>query len=101
MGRVLRRAGLGIWLLAIALALAQLAGVIPAEAADVWLWRAIWVGSALLCLGILLGILSPVSRELRRGHCIRCGARIERNQTYCRDHLQQAVNEYRDRHRTA
>ena len=101
MGRVLRRVGLAIWLVAIGLALAQLAGLIPAQTADRWLWRGIWTGSGALGLGLILGILAPVSRELRRGHCIRCGVRIERSQTYCRDHLQQTVNEYRDRHHRA
>ena len=99
MGRLLRRVGIGIWLVTIWLALGQLAGLIPARTADVWLWRGIWAGSAVLGLGLLCGLLVPVSRELRRGRCVRCGARIERNQTYCRDHLQATVNEYRDRHR--
>jgi hypothetical protein len=98
MGHVLRRLGLGIWIATIWLALAQLAGMIPAGTADVWLWRGVWAGTGTLGLGLLGGLLSPVSRELRRGRCIRCGARIERTQTYCRDHLQQTVNEYRDRH---
>jgi hypothetical protein len=101
MGHLLRRLGLGIWVATIGLALAQLAGVIPAGTADVWLWRGVWAGAAVLGAGLLAGILSPVSRELRRGHCIRCGVRIERGQTYCHDHLQQAVNEYRDRQRMA
>ena len=98
MGRLLRGLGLGIWLAVIGLALGQLAGVIPAETADLWLWRGVWAGSGALGLGLVLGLFSPISRELRRGRCVRCGARIERTQTYCRDHLQQAVNEYRDRH---
>ena len=101
MGHLLRRLGLAIWIATIWLALAQLAGVIPAHTADRWMWRAIWAGSGTFGLGLVLGILAPVSRELRRGHCIRCGVRIERTQTYCRDHLQQTVNEYRDRHHMA
>ena len=101
MGHVLRRLGLGIWIATTWLALAQLAGVIPSGTADEWLWRGVWAGTAMLGLGLLAGIFAPVSRELRRGHCIRCGARIERTQTYCHDHLQQTVNEYRDRQRMA
>ena len=83
------------------LALAQLARVISAGTADVWLWRGGWAGTLVLGAGLLAGVLSPVSRELRRGRCVRCGARIERTQTYCRDHLQQTVDEYRDRHHLA
>ena len=48
---------------------------------------------------LALALLSPIGRELRRGRCVRCGAQIERTQTYCADHLQEAVNEYRDRTR--
>jgi len=96
MGYFLRCLGLGIWIATVGLALAQLAGMIPARA-DVWLWRGAWGGTAVLGLGLLAGALSPVSRELRRRRCVRCGARIERTQTYCLDHLQQTVNEYRDR----
>ena len=101
MGHLLRRLGLAIWIATIWLALAQLAGVTSAKTADGWLWRGVWAGAAVLGAGLLAGILSPVSRELRRGHCARCGTRIERGQTYCRDHLQQTVNEYRDRQRMA
>ncbi|HEX5044840.1 MAG TPA: hypothetical protein VFV75_18215 [Candidatus Polarisedimenticolaceae bacterium] len=101
MGHLLRRMGLGIWIATIWLALAQLAGVIPAGTVDVWLWRGAWAGTAVLALGLMAGIFTPVSRELRRGHCIRCGVRIERGQTYCHDHLRQTVNEYRDRRHLA
>ena len=98
MGPLLRRVGLGLWIATIWLALAQLAGLIPAGRADVWLWRGAWAGTLVLGAGLVAGALAPVSRELRRGRCVRCGVRIERTQTYCRDHLQQTVNEYRDHH---
>jgi hypothetical protein len=100
MSRLLRRIGLGIWLATIWLAVGQLAGLVPASLADVWLWRGIWAGAATLAAGFLLGGIGLFSQELRRGRCVRCGARIERNQTYCRDHLQATVNEYRDRQHT-
>jgi hypothetical protein len=100
MSRLLRRIGLTTWLATIWLAIAQLAGVVPSGVADVWLWRGIWAGGACLAVGFLMGGMGLFSRELRRGRCVRCGARIERSQTYCRDHLQATVNEYRDRHRT-
>lgn len=101
MSRLLRRIGLGVWLATIWLALAQLAGAVPTGSADVWLWRGIVTGAAALALGFLLSGTGLLSRELRRGRCVRCGARIERGQTYCRDHLQATVNEYRDRQRAS
>ena len=59
--------------------------------------------AGVLCLlaGILLAALSPVSRAMRGGRCFRCGVPIERGQTYCHDHLQETVNEYRDRNRAS
>ena len=99
MGRWLRRTGLGIWALAIWVALAETAGWLPDGSADSWLWPGLWAGAAAVGLGMLLGVASPLGRELRRGRCVRCGVRIERGQTYCRDHVQAAVNEYRDRAR--
>jgi hypothetical protein len=54
--------------------------------------------AAILCLGVgwVLRVIQPVARELDRGRCTRCGARTERGQTYCRDHLQQTIREYQD-----
>jgi hypothetical protein len=65
------------------------------------IWWSLRGGVLCLGLGLLLALLSPVGRELRRGRCVRCGAVVERGQTYCRDHLQAAVNEYRDQNRDA
>ena len=97
MGQMLRRMGMAIWVAAVWLILAELAGFVPAGTSDVWVWRVIWAGAVPFGLGVLGGVLWPLMRELRRGHCVRCGRRIERGQTYCHDHLQATVNEYRDR----
>jgi hypothetical protein len=72
---------------------------IPAALVREWLgtlWKA---GVIALGAGVLLAILSPIGREIRRGHCVRCGATIAKGQTYCLDHLQETVNEFRDRTR--
>lgn len=83
-------------------------------AATAWLLIAIeadWVESALvekaipilagagvisIVLGFLLALASPVGRKLIRERCARCGAPIERGQSYCLDHMREAVNEYQD-----
>ena len=49
-----------------------------------------------LGLGLLLAMLAPLGREIRRGRCARCGSGIERGQTYCNDHLRETVQEYQD-----
>jgi DNA polymerase III delta prime subunit len=36
-------------------------------------------------------------REIRRDHCVECGAPVERGHRYCRDHLKAALDEARDR----
>lgn len=99
MGRTLRFLGLALLAAAVWTSLAEAIGwITPALASD---WGSLALKSGLLCLGagILLGAFSPVGRELRRGRCVRCGAPIERGQTYCTDHLVATVNEYRDRAR--
>lgn len=99
MARTLRYVGLVLLAAAACFLLSGAVGWLPAE--DVKPWVGAGVKAGVLCLGagILLAMLSPIGRELRRGRCARCGAVIERGQTYCRDHLQQAVNEYRDQTR--
>jgi hypothetical protein len=54
-----------------------------------------------LCFGagLVLGMLNPVGRRLRKGRCVRCGRAIERGQSYCMDHLRDTVNEYQDQMR--
>jgi hypothetical protein len=99
MGRTLRFLGLALLAGAVWSSLAEAMGwITPALASE---WGGLVLKSGLLCLaaGVLLRALSPVGRELRRGRCVRCGAPIERGQTYCIDHLVETVNEYRDRAR--
>jgi hypothetical protein len=101
MGRVLRYTGMSLLAAAACLAVAGEAGWVPTRVVHDGLgilWKA---GLLSLGAGVLLAFLTPIGREIRRGHCVRCGAAIERGQTYCRDHLQEAVNEYRDRTRGA
>src|SRR5262245_62174358 len=53
-------------------------------------------GAGLLGMGLALGILYPVSRKVVHARCSVCGQSIERGHTYCRDHLQETVNAFRD-----
>jgi hypothetical protein len=99
MGSILR--GLGLTLLAATacLLVADALGWIPPGIADPWLSRGLYASLSSLGAGLALGLLAPVGREIRRGRCARCGRRIERRQTYCRDHLRATLDEYRDQAR--
>ena len=99
MGRLLRSAGLLILAGAAWLLLAESAGWVSSEVSSAWVVPAIWGGAGALALGVVLGMLRPVGRRMRAVRCVRCGATIERGQTYCADHLRQTLDEYRDRQR--
>jgi len=99
MARVLRYVGLLLLAATAVLMLADAVGWIESAESRSWVWTGLRAGAICLGAGFLLTLLSPLGRELRRGRCVRCGAVIERTQTYCRDHLQAAVNEYRDQTR--
>jgi len=75
-------------------------GWVSAELADAWFGPVAKGGAAMLVLGIAAAMLAPVGRELRRGHCVRCGAATERGQSYCLDHMRESVNEAQDRIRS-
>jgi hypothetical protein len=101
MGRILRNFGLTI--------LAVTAWLLIAEEAE-WVTNAYLnmsipmlagAGAVSLGLGLLLSLFTPVRQKLRRGRCARCGAKIERGQSYCLDHLRETVNEYQDHARRA
>ena len=99
MARLLRYVGILLLAATAVLMLAEAVGWIPSGDVRPWIWTTARAGALCLGAGILLALLSPIGRELRRGRCVRCGAPIERGQTYCGDHLQAAVNEYRDQAR--
>ncbi len=99
MARMLRALGLFGLAAAACVLLAGEMSWIPSEVADSLVRNAALAGAACLLAGILMGVLSPVGRVLRQGRCARCGTPIEPGQTYCHDHLQATVNEYRDQTR--
>jgi hypothetical protein len=99
LARYLRYVGTFLLAVTAVLMLAEGVGWLEGTITDVGIWWAARLGVLSLGAGVLLAFLSPVGRELRRGRCVRCGAPVERGQTYCSDHLQAAVNEYRDQTR--
>ena len=100
MPRFLRAIGLAILVAATILLVAGEAGVVPAQDVDVWLMPAVQVGAIAFLAGVSLSLLAPFGRMVRQGRCVRCGVTIEKNQTYCHDHLKNAVQEFRDHART-
>lgn len=99
MGKKIRYLGLGVLAGTVWLYLAEAAGVLPPGVAREWGALGLKASIALLLGGSLLSLLGPIGRELRRGHCARCGKATERGQVYCLDHLRETVNEYRDQRR--
>jgi len=100
MPRFLRTFGLVILAAATVLLIAGEAGVVPARHVDVWLMPAAQAGVIAFAVGLALSLLAPFGRMVRQGRCVRCGVTIEKNQTYCHDHLKNAVQEFRDHTRT-
>ncbi len=101
MGRTLRYLGLIVLAATAWLVLADAVGWVPDGTADRWLSKGILVGLACLAAGTLLRLFGPISREIRRDHCVRCGAPTERGHPYCRDHLKEALEDARDETRRA
>lgn len=96
MGKNLRNLGLVVLAAAAWVILAGEFGWISAGNADRLFAPLLYGGATLLAAGLLALILAPLFFGLQRGRCVRCGASIERGQTYCLDHLQATLHEARD-----
>jgi membrane protein implicated in regulation of membrane protease activity len=96
MPRFLRTLGLTILAAAMFLLIAGEAGVVEQRFVDLLFVRGLQAGGIAFLVGVALSLLAPFARMVRRGHCVRCGKSIERGQTYCHDHLKNAVQEYQD-----
>jgi len=100
MPRFLGAIGLAILVAATVLLIAGEAGAVPARHVDAWFLPAAQAGVITLAAALALLLLAPFGRMVRQGRCARCGVSIEKNQTYCHDHLKNAVQEFRDHNRT-
>ncbi len=54
-----------------------------------------------LCMsgGLVLRIAGRTAAGIAGRSCPRCGRRVARGRVYCDEHLQETINEYRDRQR--
>jgi len=96
MGRTLRFVGFAALAGAAWVLLASEAGWMSSTVADAAFGPLGTVGALCVGAGLLLGLLNPVGRRLRQSRCARCGAPIERGQSYCLDHLRDTVHECQD-----
>src|SRR5262245_34569199 len=96
MGRGLFSLGWILLVLTVGLWIAGVAGWLPETADD--RWSAMTLKATLVVFGaaVVLRVVSPVTKQVVRGRCARCGRGIDRGQIYCHDHMQETVNEYRD-----
>jgi len=99
-GRSLRFLGLAVLAATAVLLTAESLGWIAPGSMNAWLLAGARIGLTCLGAGVVLGLMQPLRRRLRKGRCERCHAPTERGHPYCLDHLQQAINEYRDQTRT-
>ncbi len=100
MPRFLRALGLVILATATVLVVAGEAGAVSQRHVDLWFRPVAQAGAIAFVAGLVLSLLAPFGRMVRQGRCVRCGATIEKNQTYCHDHLKTAVQEFQDHTRT-
>ena len=100
MGPRLVHIGLIILVGAACLLVADALGWVRPETTDVWVTPLAGGGVLGIVAGLAAGLLARLSRWVQQTKCVRCGATTERGQTYCLDHMQAALNEYRDHART-
>jgi len=56
-------------------------------------------GGICVAAGIVLAVFGRGMAAVVGRSCPRCGRRVARGRVYCEDHLQETINEYRDRER--
>lgn len=96
MGSRLRDIGLLILAGTACLLVADALGWVPPGMADAWTAPLAAGGVVAIAMGGVFGLLSGWSRRVLQTKCVRCAATTERGQAYCLDHMQAALNEYRD-----
>ena len=101
MSRRLFYLGSLLLLATVALWLAGAVDMIPGPKDDRWSKLTLEAGMVALAAALVLRIVSPIAKAVGTGRCAVCGNPTERGHTYCLDHMQEAVNAYRDRTREA
>lgn len=100
-GRTLRYIGLVVLAGAAWLLVAGEAEWISSSHSDRWFFPLAGAGAACFVGGLLVGVLEPALRWAGRGRCVRCGAKTERGQVFCLDHLKESVQEAQEASRRA
>ena len=57
----------------------------------------LFAGAAMCAVGLLLWLLGRGAAAVTQRRCVRCGRPVHQGATYCMDHLQESVNQARDR----
>ena len=96
MGRGLFSLGWILLVLTVGLWIAGVAGWLPETVDDRWSALTLKATLVVFGAGVILRVLSPVTKQVARGRCAVCGRGIDRGQVYCHDHMQETVNSYRD-----
>ena len=70
--------------------------------ADAALVQKLLAGGGLsLAGGLVARLAGRAAAGIAGRSCPRCGRRVKRGRVYCDEHLQETINEYRDRQRDA
>jgi len=99
MGRGLVTTGMVLLALTVGLWVSDAVGWIDTSLDDHAAPVTLKAGLALLAVGLILRLLSPVRQQLGRSRCATCGRPTPRGHLYCLDHLQASVNAWRDQTR--
>ncbi len=99
MSRTLRLVGFVLILLTIVLWVGDAVDLIPQSTDDRWSGLTLKAGLVTLAAAFVLGLVTPVAKQIRKGRCTICGHPVLRGHLYCQDHLQEAVNAGRDKAR--
>jgi predicted nucleic acid-binding Zn ribbon protein len=97
MGRSLFSLGSFLLVATVFLWIAGAAGWMSDHASDVSSAISLKAGIVLMVASLILRLVSPVAKQITKSHCAACGRPVAKGHIYCNDHLQETVNQTRDR----
>jgi predicted nucleic acid-binding Zn ribbon protein len=97
MGRSFFSLGAFLLVATVFLWIAGPAGWMSEHAADASSAISLKAGIVLILASLVLRMMSPVAKQITKSHCAACGRPVARGHIYCLDHLQETVNQTRDR----